>query len=129
VRYLAYDINRPMVRLLARYFVLEGLGGGVRLCDVLCSPPAEHTEVALLLKMYHCLEHRRRGAGEAVLESTAARWVVVSFPSRNLRGRSADIAGNYLRDIERLCTRRAWEQRELRLEGETVLLVRKGEVP
>jgi 16S rRNA (guanine(1405)-N(7))-methyltransferase len=126
VRYHAYDINAAMVRLVARYFELEGIPGRAVHQDVLCEAPTEPVDVALLLKMYHCLEHRRRGAGWEVVSRIRARHLAVSFPSRNLRGRSADIAGNYREEILSRSDTAGWRCVELPFPGETVILVHKG---
>ena len=69
VRYCAYDINARIVSLTNCYFQLEGIAGIAEHRDVLCDPPRESADLALLLKMYHCLERRRCGAGwQAVAE-------------------------------------------------------------
>lgn len=128
VRYLAYDINADMVRLVSRYFATEGIAGRAELRDVLVSPPPELADVALLFKMYHCLEHRRRGAGWEVVAAAAARCVAVSFPSRNMRGRVADIAGNYRPEILERALHAGWRTEELAFDGELVILVHKGEM-
>jgi len=126
VLYRAFDINADMVRLVSRYFELEGIAGAAELRDVLCDPPEGSADVALLLKMYHCLEHRQRGAGWEVVSRTNARFVAVSFPSRNLRGRRADIAGNYRDEILERSRSAGWGTEELAFDGELVILVRKG---
>lgn len=126
VRYDAYDINADMVRLVGRYFELEGIPGRAIHRDVLCRPPTEVYDTALLLKMYHCLEHRRRGAGWEVVAATPARVVAVSFPSRNLRGRVADIAGNYRDEILGATRAAGWSCEEVTYPGETVFLVTKA---
>jgi hypothetical protein len=125
VLYRAYDINTDMVRLVGRYFEIEGIAGRAELRDVLCSPPSEPADVALLLKMYHCLEHRRRGAGWEVVSRTPARHLAVSFPSRNMRGQSADIAGNYRAEIQERALAAGWRTEELGFDGEVVIIVHR----
>jgi len=127
-RYLAYDINARTVELVSRYLALEGVSGCAEHRDVLVSPPSERGDVALLLKMYHCLEHRRRGAGWEVVEATPARWVVVSFPTRTLASRAADIIGNYEPDIRARAAARGWPVGAAGVAGETALIVRKERV-
>ena len=91
--YHAFDINERVVGLVNHYFRLEGLAPLAELRDVLCRPPDQVADVALLLKMYHCLEHRRRGAGWQVVEQTQARWIALSFPTRNLSNRRREHSG------------------------------------
>lgn len=125
VLYRAYDINEAMVRLVRRYFELDGIRGTAVLRDVLCSPPVEPAEVALLLKMFHCLEHRRRGAGWEVVSRVPAGHVAVSFPSRNMRGRLSDIAANYRPEILAKAAAAGWGTEEVAVDGELVILVHK----
>lgn len=127
VRYRAYDINEAMVRLVGRYFAIEGVSGTAELRDVLCSPSTEGVDVALLFKMYHCLEHRRRGAGWDVVSRMPAGHVAISFPSRNMQGRVADIAANYRPEILARAAAAGWGTEELAVDGEIVILVRKGD--
>ena len=124
-RYLAFDINRRTVDLVGRYFALEGIAGAAEHRDVLVSPPQQRGDVALLLKMYHCLEHRRRGAGWEAVAAVPASWVVVSFPTRNLAARRADIVGNYEPEIRARAAERGWEVSAAGVAGETALIVRK----
>jgi hypothetical protein len=123
--YLAFDINRRTVDLLSRYFALEGIVGRAEHRDVLVSPPEERGDVALLLKMYHCLEHRRRGAGWEAVASVPASWVVVSFPTRNLAARRADIIGNYEPEIRERAAASGWSVSAAGVTGEAALIVRK----
>jgi 16S rRNA (guanine(1405)-N(7))-methyltransferase len=127
VLYRAYDINSDMVDLVSRYMRIEGLRGRAELRDVLCSPPEEEADIAFLFKMYHCLEHRRRGAGWEVVSRTPARRIAVSFPSRNIRGRSADIAGNYRGEIAERVAAAGWRSEELGFDGEVVILFHREE--
>ena len=93
--YYAYDNNMQTVELIKLYFQLEGLQPLVEARDILCNPPEAAVDVGLLFKMYHCLEHRQKGAGWKVIEKTPAQWMAVSFPTRNLANRSVDIFSNY----------------------------------
>jgi 16S rRNA (guanine(1405)-N(7))-methyltransferase len=124
-RYNAYDINRRTVALVNRYFALEAIQGAAEQRDVLVSPPIERGDVALLLKMYHCLEHRRRGAGWQAVHAVPASWVVISFPTRNLASRRADIAGNYEPEIRENAAAAGWEVLAAGTPGETALAVHK----
>jgi 16S rRNA (guanine(1405)-N(7))-methyltransferase len=125
VRYLAYDINRKTVELINQYFGLEGLEPLAEHRDVLCRPPRARADVGLLLKMYHCLERRQRGAGWRVVEQTPVRWIAVSFPTRSLASRAVNLTDNYERQIQPRCQERSWLVERLEFEGEDVLLICK----
>jgi 16S rRNA (guanine(1405)-N(7))-methyltransferase len=123
--YHGYDFNSDIVDLCRHYLSLEGGSHRVDGRDVLCSPPVERADVALLLKMYHCLENRRPGAGAAVVEGAAADWVAVSFPSRSASGRQHDFLEQYAAPLRELVVRRAWRTTGLSFPMETVVLVDK----
>jgi hypothetical protein len=126
VRYYAYDINARIVSLTNCYFQLEGIAGAAEHRDVLCDPPREPADLALLLKMYHCLERRRRGAGWQAVADVSARRVAVSFPTRNLRGRRVDIVGNYESEIRERAVSRNWNVSQFVVPSEIVFVIRKG---
>jgi 16S rRNA (guanine(1405)-N(7))-methyltransferase len=125
VKYHAYDINQRIVDLINVYFGLEDIEPLAAIRDVLCSTPGEQVDVAFLLKMYHCLEHRKRGAGWRVVEAAQANWIVVSFPTKNLRGQFADIVANYESHILSKSVSQAWQCFRLNFASETVLLIDK----
>jgi 16S rRNA (guanine(1405)-N(7))-methyltransferase len=126
VAYAAMDINARIVDLVNHYFKLEGLRPLAEHRDVLVRPPRRNADLALLLKMYHCLEHRRPGAGWAVVSGVNATWVAVSFPTRNLRGRWSDIAANYQRMIFENCANKGWGCHRVDVPGEALILIQKG---
>ena len=123
--YHAYDINQRFIELLNEYFRLEGLQPRAELRDVLVEMPQLEADVALLFKMYHCLEARRRGAGNEVIEKAPARWVVVSLPAKNLEGRDRDLGPKYGRQIEALCLQKGWGLIERTVPSELFFLVEK----
>jgi 16S rRNA (guanine(1405)-N(7))-methyltransferase len=126
VHYQAYDINQRVVDLVNHVFRLEGLAPLAELRDVLCCPPEAPADVALLLKMYHCLEHRQRGAGWHVVQAVPARWVAVSFPTHNLSARAVDIIGNYEADIRDQAGRHGYSCSRLDFASEAILVINKA---
>jgi len=123
--YHAYDLDERVVSLVNDYFNLEGVKPGAALIDVVCSPPKEEADVALLLKMYHCLETRRRGAGWEMVKCARAHKVVVSFPRHNLRGRQREILDFHAPDLIARVAAEGWSWHRLDLETEAFLIVTK----
>ncbi len=121
--YYAYDNNQQTVALLDTYFQLEKLTTPPEERDVLCNPPQEDFDVVFLFKMYHCLEHRQKGAGLEVLKNIRARWLAVSFPTQNLVGRRSDIFGNYKNALEEYTRDRARDSHILEFDTELVLII------
>lgn len=124
--YRAFDINVDIVALTNHYFRLEGIEGSAEHRDVLCGLPTERADIALLFKMYHCLEHRRRGAGWAAVRAASARFVAVSFPTHNLTRRRVDIVQNYEPAILENCARAGWSIERCEVPSETLLVIRKA---
>ncbi len=123
--YYAFDNNAKIVDLLKLYFSLEGLKPLVEWRDILCNPPELHFDVALLFKMYHCLEIRQKGAGWKVIRDTPSQWIAVSFPTRNLANRKVDIFSNYKNDLLHNTRKNNWEHHLLEFDSEMVLLINK----
>jgi 16S rRNA (guanine(1405)-N(7))-methyltransferase len=123
IAYYAFDNNMQTVELLNLYFHLEGLGPPAKVRDILCQPPEGFFDVALLFKMYHCLEHRQKGAGWEVIEKTPAKWLAVSFPTRNLANRKVDIFANYKEDMLARVKQKGWRFQVLEFRTELVLLI------
>lgn len=125
VAYHAYDINLDFVELVNHYFELEGLAPLAEWRDIYIDPAPVRCDVAFLFKMYHCLEHRQKGAGLTVLKNTQSDWVVISFPSKNLVGKKANIYGNYEYDIAKAAEEHGWPLTVLEYSNEVVLIVKK----
>lgn len=125
IEYHAYDNNSDNIALLNLYFKLEDLAPLAEERDVLCSPAADHCDVGFLFKMYHCLEHRQKGAGWKVVETAPVTWLAVSFPTANLSDRKVDIFSNYKEELLACVESRDWQARLLEFPLELVLLIKK----
>ena len=126
IDYYAFDNNEKTVELLNLYFGLEGLSPPAVVRDILCDSPVVFCDVGFLFKMYHCLEHRRRGAGLQVVETAPVEWLAVSFPTRNLANRRADIFANYKGELLGLIEQNHWGHKILEFSTEIVLLIKKA---
>lgn len=126
VSYFAYDINKNYVDFISSYFSLEGLQPLIAWQDIYVDTPQEHFDVVFLFKMYHCLEHRCKGAGLELLQKINADWVAVSFPSQNIHGRKADIGANYQPRIMESAAVLNWQVHPLVFANETMLLIKKA---
>lgn len=130
--YHGYDIDAERVAFLQRALPLAGLEAHVHLQDLLCAPPREAGDVALLLKSSACLERQQAGATLALLDALRVRHVVVTFPVQSL-GQRADCAGrrpgmaaHYERTFRAYVADRPWPVARLRFESELVFVVDKG---
>jgi 16S rRNA (guanine(1405)-N(7))-methyltransferase len=125
--YTAYDIDVERVDFLRRCLPLLGTAAQVRLQDVLCDPPRERADVALLLKSSTCLERQREGVTLALLDVLDAAYVVVTFPVQSLGRRDKGMRRHYRDWFADALSARQWPVAELILDSELVFVVHKGE--
>jgi 16S rRNA (guanine(1405)-N(7))-methyltransferase len=126
-RYLGYDLNAAFVRLGRAFVEAHYPDCGVVHADVLTGdvPPAD---LALLLKTYHCIENRRKGAGLNLVDRLAARHVVVSFPTRALNGRAAVFAQRHVEQLTEVAGQRGWGVARVTLTSEDLLVIDKPDL-
>jgi 16S rRNA (guanine(1405)-N(7))-methyltransferase len=124
--YRGYDLNLSYVELGTRFLDLADPGSAVLHQDVLVHPERVRADVALLLKIYHCMENRRSGAALRLVEDLAVGCVVVSFPTRTIGGRTAHFAETHVTRLAGLADQRGWELRQASLAGEQLIAVVKA---
>ncbi|MDW3195121.1 MAG: hypothetical protein R8G66_22295 [Cytophagales bacterium] len=126
VQYNAYDINKNFVDLINHYFALESIQPLAHWQDIYSNPPEQHADVAFLFKMYHCLDHRKKGSGLEIIRNTKTDWMVISFPLQNLRGAKMIMYDRYSQPIEQLVESEGWSMHRLEFENEWLVLIHKA---
>ncbi len=124
--YHAYDIDAARVEFLGRYLAWSGAAGQAHLQDILCHPPQEAADVALLLKSAPCLEQQEKGSTLRLLHHLRAAWVVVSFPTSSLGRRDKGMPAHYEQVMRQMLDGLAWPVTRLEFAGELVFIVQKG---
>jgi 16S rRNA (guanine(1405)-N(7))-methyltransferase len=125
-RYTGYDFNAAFVEAGNAFLARHYPDCRVWHTDVLTPAVPPAAELALLLKTYHCMENRQRGAGLGLVDRLTADHVVVSFPTRAMNGRAAVFARRHLDDLTDLAARRGWPTARATLSSEDLLLISKG---
>ena len=125
IAYYAYDIDLSRVAFLNRYFALVGIEPRARGQDVICDPPAERADVALLLKSSACLERQRENSTLALLDALDVSWVVVSFPVKSLGNREKGMLQHYTRRFTDMVSGRPWPITPLVFDTELVFVLCK----
>lgn len=123
--YHAYDIDRQRVEFFTRFFELTGTCGRAHLHDILCHPPDEQADVALLLKSSACLEQQEKGSTLDLLDYLCAAHVVVTFPVKSLGQRSKGMVAHYAQTFEAMLVGRPWSVTRLDFETELAFVVSK----
>ena len=126
IQYHAYDINKSFVDLINFYFELEGIRPLAHWRDIYSDPPGQYADVAFLFKMYHCLDHRKKGSGLEIIRHTKTDWLVISFPLQNLRGAKMIMYDRYSQPIEQLVAAEKWSMQRLEFENEWLILINKA---
>jgi 16S rRNA (guanine(1405)-N(7))-methyltransferase len=125
--YRAYEADVAAVGFVNEHFRLAGRPPLAEPRDVVASPPAEPGDVALLLKLLPTVE-QQGGSALALLDSVAARFLVVSYPVRSLGGRSKGMPRAYEARFRELAAERPWRVERLDLGVELVFVVERGRV-
>ena len=123
--YHAYDIDGDRIALLNDYLDIVGVQTRAHLQDVICDPPVERADLALLLKSAACLERQRRGSTLALLDALAVNWVVVSFPVRSLGRREKGMPEHYAHELGEMLSGRPWPVTRLDFPTELVFIADK----
>ena len=125
VVYRAYDIDTARVAFLNRYLCLAGVQADARAQDVICAPPVERADVALLLKSSACLERQKKGATLALLDALDVSYAVVTFPIQSLGRREKGMSAHYAQTFAEMLAPRSWPVTRLDFATEQVFVVDK----
>ena len=93
------DISGAAVYAVNCFHETYGMPVSAQCADLLCpgAIPGECFDLALLYKLLPLLERQEAGGAARVMNAAKARFLVVSFPTRTLGGRSVGMAVNYPR--------------------------------
>jgi hypothetical protein len=123
--YYAYDIDGERVAFLNRFFALAHVEGHARCQDLICDPPRQKGDVALLLKTATCLERQREGSTLALLDQLDVGQIVVTFPVVSLGQREKGMAAQYEETFLDMLADRPWALTQLDMAAELVFVVDK----
>src|SRR3954453_6821922 len=122
--YIAADIDAEMVRFLDRFLALAPVHGEARLVDLIADTPATQADVAFLFKALPCLRYQTADLLR-ILDAIRAPWLVISFPTKSLGGRSKNMRETYRKTLEEVLAGRPWARHELDFPSELVFVVEK----
>ncbi|MDW3195118.1 MAG: Rmt family 16S rRNA (guanine(1405)-N(7))-methyltransferase [Cytophagales bacterium] len=96
IPYVGYDIDQKTTQLMNELLQSFGYPAQVYFNDLFLNIP-EHREidVVMLLKALPCLEQQEKGISVKLLTEIKCRFLVVSFPSKSLGGKSKGMETNY----------------------------------
>jgi len=123
--YHAYDIDTKRIAFLDQFFALTDVEGRAYCQDLICDPPQQQADVALLLKTATCLERQRQGSTLALTDCLDVAYVVVTFPVKSLGRREKGMAEQYEHTFTDMLSTRPWPVTQLDLPGELAFVVDK----
>ncbi|HEX5501143.1 MAG TPA: hypothetical protein VFW96_00890, partial [Thermomicrobiales bacterium] len=123
--YVAYDVDGELIAFLDAFLPLVPVRGRAEVRDVVRHPLTDEADLALVLKALPCLDQLDPAAGARLLDTIAARALLVSFPVRSLGGREKGMAATYEARFAALVAGRGWSVRRFRFATELAFLVEK----
>jgi 16S rRNA (guanine(1405)-N(7))-methyltransferase len=123
--YLATDIDRRALDMVASFCELVGQPHEVRIVDAIAGAPTDEADVALLLKLVATLDRQDGEAASRLLRGLNVRHAVVSFPRQSLGGRGRGMERTYRARLERLVSEvdRVREVAEASIPNELVFVL------
>ena len=125
LRYSAYDLNRPRLALIHRFFNLLGMQPGGDARDILLNPPVEKAHVAFFFKEAHRFEQRQKGCNLAFWQALNVRYLLVSLPTASLSGKH-NLLAQQRRLVYETIQEQNWKVTEILFEGEIVFCIDKN---
>ncbi len=123
--YYAYDIDGQRIAFLNQFLALTDVQGHACCQDLICDPPQQRGDVALLLKTATCLERQRGGSTLTLLDELDVTQIVVTFPVKSLGHREKGMAEQYEEAFLDMLAGRPWGVARLDLATELAFIVDK----
>ena len=100
--YLACDVDRRPLAVVASFLEMVGQPHQVEVRDVVARPPSDAADVALLLKLVTTLDRQDPDAAARLLRVLRVGHAVISFPKHSLGGHGKGMEASYRARLDRL---------------------------
>ena len=127
VHYYAYDLNRPRMVLIHKFFSLLGMQPCGEARDILLAPPIEKAQVAFFFKEAHRFEQRQKGCNLAFWQALNVHYLLVSLPTASLSGKH-NLLDQQRRLVYGTIQGQPWMVTEILFETEIVFCIDKAKV-
>lgn len=124
--YTACDVYIDMVKFVHQALMLMPVQGEAIACDLISTPPRKAVDLALILKALPTLEQVDKSAGENLLRSLNAKYLVISYPLQSLGKREKGMRITYEAHYQNLGVDSMETLGRLEFENELVFVARKG---
>lgn len=123
--YTACDIYADMTGYLNNWFAHFKINGKAFVADLTQKVPTAPVQVALLLKTIPTLDQLDKNASKRLLTTLDAKYILASFPSHSLGGKSKGMLQNYETRFSQLVEGESWKITKMEFTGELAFLIEK----
>lgn len=124
VAYYAYDIHKPRIDLINRFFTLSNRPALAFHQDILVSPPQEKADLAFFFKEAHRFEKREPGCNRQFWHSLKVSTLLVSLPTSDLKHHH-DLIPRHRQLVEHALKGEVWPITEVIIDDEIVFIINK----
>lgn len=126
ISYVGYDIDQRTTQLMNDLLLSLGYPAEVRFNDLFLNiPKHQETDVVMLLKALPCLEQQDKGISLKLLTEIKCRFLVVSFPSKSLGGKSKGMEANYESFLSSIVDQASHKTHKIIFEREIVYVLER----
>lgn len=125
VRYHAVDIYTDLAEFYDEIWGLLGVDGNAYSEDITTGVPQIYADLAILVKAVPCLEQLEKNVGINILQQVKADYVLVSFPSQSIGGKSKGMAQNYTEQFKQMVEGTNWTWKQYTFATEQAFLIEK----
>lgn len=127
IPYVGYDIDQKSTQLMNDLLTSFNYPVKVLFNDVFLSIP-DHldTDVVMLLKALPCLEQQEKGISTKLLTEIKCRFLVISFPSKSLGGKSKGMESNYEAFLNSIVDESSHDIHKITFEREIVYVLERS---
>jgi len=123
--YYAYDIHKPRIDFINRFFSLYGLPQLAVHQDILVTPPIQESDTAFFFKEAHRFEKRKPGCNRTFWQALNVKTILVSLPTEDLKHHH-NLVPRHRQFIEKTTQGLNWMIDELLFPKELVFVIWKN---
>ena len=123
--YFAYDLYGDMMSFLNSFFHRYYPSGKAEARDIVANPPTQKAQLSLILKFLPVLEQTEKEKTLDWLKRLQTEYLLVSFPTKTLTGRTMRMAQNYESQFRETLSQPNWSYQRFLFDNELCYLIKK----
>lgn len=126
IPYIGFDIDQKTTQLMSDLLTSFGYPAQVHFNDLfLAIPVHQESDMVMLLKALPCLEQQEKGISVKLLTEIKSRFLIVSFPSKSLGGKSKGMETNYEAFLQSVIQETSHTLQKITLEREIIYVLER----